>query len=918
MKSKQIGLTEYNDVILSLYDANPIASVGDSVKKAPEPENKSEKPKGPTVRKVGTKSLLKETYKMRLAAVANLKLRKRMFEYEKQRFKQLTVDFGKLSKDDKDKDLQVKKITPKKDKKGGGLGLGKFLRKLFGNLLRRFKTKFKRKLGYKNRKRWKNLKRNLKVRSKKFWRGITRPFRQGARVLKNLPGRTVRGIADKFTAAGRARSLSRANRSYAKFIKGTANAGDKLRLVKEGLITPSQALSKGGASALEVPKTPNIFRDTFDQLGKPFKGGNTQLTRGATAIADTFKAGKSGLIGGANAAAGFFGNQFQRFTNFATKRGSEALKGTNKFFDDALKFGKSAIGTLTRWGKVLADPQTYVKIKNQFAAGVDKLKGVAKGLYDALVEKVASHPMFKKVVKSRVGKKVFGKLGKKALGKLLGKLIIGVGTALAIWEAIEDFARGDYEGAALALLSAIPLFGIIPAVIDILKDLFPESWESIVSDITGKSQDERNINIKDFYDKTFTPMENAGANDIKIDGAAAEGMFVEAKPQLVLVGEGGEEEFIVPKSKLNYFLGSDAALEVMNAGASAVFSSASEYLKGTGLLGRAKNFIPELAYSNELEPVTVSKFKGKQHTVTDIGKKVKETIMEAFKALYEKIKSFIPNIPDGIKNIAGGLFRLLQPRGADAATIDGQVNALSAGHEKFGGVSGQSGSVAYNGRSSAPLSVAYSPFSASDVSSKNIQIISGFGQRGGRMHKGFDLAAPAGTPIHAYLPGKVTRVAYDSGGYGYYIEWQDSIYNEKHLFGHMVRSSPLKVGDQFSQGALLGNVGSTGISEGPHLHWEIGAQGSEVDPAKWINSHPIKKQTPKAEPVALNKNKPVEPTPEPDPSSVLELLAPAVQAIVPDNAPQIIPVPIQQIMSALSSGNEPQYPTWGLGIKGGS
>ena len=99
MNAKQFGLTEYNDIILSLYDANPIASVGDSVKKAPEPENKSDKPKSS---KVGSKSLAKETYKMRLAAVANLKLTKRMFEYEKQRFKQLEVSAGKLTKEDKD------------------------------------------------------------------------------------------------------------------------------------------------------------------------------------------------------------------------------------------------------------------------------------------------------------------------------------------------------------------------------------------------------------------------------------------------------------------------------------------------------------------------------------------------------------------------------------------------------------------------------------------------------------------------------------------------------------------------------------------------------------------------------------------------------------------------------------------------
>jgi len=59
----------------------------------------------------------------------------------------------------------------------------------------------------------------------------------------------------------------------------------------------------------------------------------------------------------------------------------------------------------------------------------------------------------------------------------------------------------------------------------------------------------------------------------------------------------------------------------------------------------------------------------------------------------------------------------------------------------------------------------------------------------------------------------------------------------------MQEPSPLRPGTKFKAGTVLGKVGNTdggtGISEGPHLHWEIGKQGSEVDPGEWLQKHPI-------------------------------------------------------------------------------
>ena len=178
-------------------------------------------------------------------------------------------------------------------------------------------------------------------------------------------------------------------------------------------------------------------------------------------------------------------------------------------------------------------------------------------------------------------------------------------------------------------------------------------------------------------------------------------------------------------------------------------------------------------------------------------------------------------------------------------------NASAGSDVRFGSVSGDSGSVAYNGAEGAKLSVNYSPFSASDVESKNISIISGKGYRSSTNsnHKGYDFPAPQGTPLYAYLPGTVLSSKYFSD-YGNGIEWKDSIYKQKHFFAHMMGPSPLKTGDNFEQGALLGKTGDTGSPDSYHLHWEIGGRGSEVDPGQWVNSHPLPSNKKSETPIA--------------------------------------------------------------------
>lgn len=101
-----------------------------------------------------------------------------------------------------------------------------------------------------------------------------------------------------------------------------------------------------------------------------------------------------------------------------------------------------------------------------------------------------------------------------------------------------------------------------------------------------------------------------------------------------------------------------------------------------------------------------------------------------------------------------------------------------------------------------------------------------------KMHNGVDLACSQGTPIYAARSGKVTVASYQAGGAGYYVSINhgdgfSSIY--MHMTHYIVSA-----GQYVSQGQVIGYVGSTGGSTGPHLHFGIAKNGSYVNPMQYI------------------------------------------------------------------------------------
>jgi len=125
---------------------------------------------------------------------------------------------------------------------------------------------------------------------------------------------------------------------------------------------------------------------------------------------------------------------------------------------------------------------------------------------------------------------------------------------------------------------------------------------------------------------------------------------------------------------------------------------------------------------------------------------------------------------------------------------------------------------------------AIQPVSNSDLK----RIASGFGYRIDpvyktvKLHPGLDFAAPAGTPIYATANGTVEFAGNRGDGYGNNVIINHG-YGYKTLFGHMFKIKA-RAGQRVSRGEVIGWVGSTGKSTGPHCHYEVIKNGNKIDP----------------------------------------------------------------------------------------
>jgi murein DD-endopeptidase MepM/ murein hydrolase activator NlpD len=110
---------------------------------------------------------------------------------------------------------------------------------------------------------------------------------------------------------------------------------------------------------------------------------------------------------------------------------------------------------------------------------------------------------------------------------------------------------------------------------------------------------------------------------------------------------------------------------------------------------------------------------------------------------------------------------------------------------------------------------------------------SGYGRRWGRMHRGIDIAAPIGTPIVASAPGEVIAAGWNSGGYGNLVKIRHPD-GSVTFYAHNSRVL-VRTGEEVAQGQQISEMGSTGRSTGPHLHFEVRPNGQNpVNPIAFL------------------------------------------------------------------------------------
>lgn len=104
------------------------------------------------------------------------------------------------------------------------------------------------------------------------------------------------------------------------------------------------------------------------------------------------------------------------------------------------------------------------------------------------------------------------------------------------------------------------------------------------------------------------------------------------------------------------------------------------------------------------------------------------------------------------------------------------------------------------------------------------------GAYGGKPHSGIDIAAATGTPVRAATGGRVVRVG-NLGGYGLAVIIERG--DVATVYGHL-GSVRVREGDTVRAGDVIGAIGMTGYTTGPHLHFEVRVKGQPVDPRRYL------------------------------------------------------------------------------------
>lgn len=123
----------------------------------------------------------------------------------------------------------------------------------------------------------------------------------------------------------------------------------------------------------------------------------------------------------------------------------------------------------------------------------------------------------------------------------------------------------------------------------------------------------------------------------------------------------------------------------------------------------------------------------------------------------------------------------------------------------------------------------------------NYTMSSQFGPRWGRVHWGVDLAAATGTPIYAVHDGVVRYGGYEGAGYGNFAQIDHG--NGVNIWYAHMSERYVVTGQHVTAGQMIGRVGSTGRSTGPHLHFEVRVNGGYYDSERFMREHGVDLRT---------------------------------------------------------------------------
>ena len=302
-----------------------------------------------------------------------------------------------------------------------------------------------------------------------------------------------------------------------------------------------------------------------------------------------------------------------------------------------------------------------------------------------------------------------------------------------------------------------------------------------------------------------------GVNKLVPDGEPtpgfAEGRVVNA-PTKALIGEGGESELVLPMSKIG-------------AAMNAVYREGGSVLVGTTLAFLAA--IPASAATATLKS-DISRLGGLFGIAPASAKTIPSGGLKEIPSKDDKVQVGAPNVTTSSTTTAQNLQTTdteSTNRTTTSSNVTAESNMFSSKPEE--GMSDVKLEERPQSETQMTMGTSGDFVVTSTMGNRSFALSPG-------MHMGVDVAGPEGSPYYAFTDGEISGAGWD-GGYGNWVAWVDDT-GVEHFYAHMPSPTKYKVGDKVSAGTVIGAMGNTGRSSGPHLHWETSTKRGDTGMSK--------------------------------------------------------------------------------------